>query len=83
MENTTDQKSNGALISSIVIILILVIGGILLLRNKVSDNRTENNMADQEQIDRADNLSSSDDINSIEADLDSNSNYDSVDEGLK
>jgi len=83
MENQT-QKTNGALIGSIVIIVILMIGGIYLVREKMAnDQRAENARILQEQQQaNAEKLSNSDDMSAIEADLNANSDMDSLDEDL-
>ncbi|HEU0085654.1 MAG TPA: hypothetical protein VFQ59_01705 [Candidatus Paceibacterota bacterium] len=61
--NTAPKKSNGALIGSIIIILILIIGGIYLL------GRTQEGMEVETPNLETDTLSESDELESIEADL--------------
>ena len=76
-------KSNGAMIGTIIIILILIIGGIYLLGRiygeKIEENETTqiNNIENEtyylEGYENSDSLSESDDLESIEADLQSQS----------
>lgn len=77
-----NPKSNGALIGSIVIIIILIIGGIYLVKSKMERVKQADNLAaEQEKIDNsANNLSGSDEINSIEVDLQNNANIDALPE---
>ena len=81
MENV-DQKSNGALLGSIIIIILIIIGGIYLIRTKVN-NIQEENVAQEEINAEANMLSSSDEFEDIEADLEANGNIDSLDKNLQ
>jgi len=89
------EKSGGALIGSIIIIVILVLGGIYLIsKSQMRDSTLP--AEDQTGVDTtgaeatagieiSPNLSTSDDLNSIEADLNSNdsTNINSADQGLQ
>jgi len=81
MENV-DQKSNGALLGSVIIIILIIIGGIYLIRTKVN-NIQEENVAQEEINAEANMLSSSDEFEDIEADLEANGNIDSLDKNLQ
>ena len=81
MENV-DQKSNGALLGSVIIIILIIIGGIYLIRTKLN-NIQEENVAQEEINAEANMLSSSDEFEDIEADLEANGNIDSLDKNLQ
>lgn len=76
------QKSNGALIGSIIIIIILIIGGIYLAQNRIKEAK-ENALLTEQANKSADNLSASDEVNDIEADLNKNADTNSLDKGLE
>lgn len=76
------QKSNGALIGSIIIIIILIIGGIYLAQNKIKEAK-ENALTAEQANKSADILSTSDEVNDIEADLNKNADINSLDKGLE
>jgi len=95
-KNQHENKPHGALIGSIIIIIILIMGGIYLLKNKVNlINEEPANVLTEEPVDILTEelnegevvgseieLSSSDDLSDLEADLDSVSNLD-LDAGLE
>ena len=73
------KKSNGALIGAIIVILILVIGGIYL----INENQKEDKLLLEENIEMMQpnqDLSESDDLDSIEADLNSQTEIEILDQ---
>lgn len=86
-QNSTMQKSShGALIGSIIIIVILIVGGIYVFNN-AKEAKYENDMTQEQTLDDSayqdsqSAQSNSDDVSSIEADVNA-TNVDSLDEGL-
>jgi len=84
-----EQKSHGALIGSLIIIIILIVGGIYLFKDKSDDLQEEPENAlteefmENEEIPGADiELSPSDELGDIEADLDATDNME-LDAGLE
>lgn len=78
----SNQKSNGALVGAIIIIILLIVGGFYLIKTKVNNIRQED-IAQQELINQANALSSSDEFQDIEADLEANGNLDPIDQNLQ
>lgn len=81
------RKSHGALIGSIVIIIILIIGGIYLFKDQAEDLRENENTEEgammESEVPGADvEMSSSDELDDIESDLDATSNME-LDAGLE
>ena len=73
------QKSNGALIGSFIVILILIIGGLYLMKTQVSQAPE----GDSTGIQAEDGISESDEVLDLEAELESTSDFDSLEEGLE
>jgi len=73
------KKPNGALIGTIIIILIIIIGGIYLLSNSTEEAtvETETPYLDSES------LSDSDELESIEADLEADMSLEGVGEEVE
>ncbi len=94
MENINDvnngaQKTNGAVIGIVVIMLLIIFGGIYLAKTKMDERKANEIMLEQQtreqslQDEAANNLSESDEVTDIEADLKTNSNIDSLDVPLQ
>lgn len=82
------QKSNGALVGVVIIVIILIISGIYLLKMRIDETKKLESMAAQQQQQEAANnaansLSASDEMTSIESDLNTNSSVDGIDQGLQ
>jgi hypothetical protein len=80
MQTQTEKKSVGPLIAVIVILALIIIGGLYFLKERSSQEvyvPTEQNDAVTESLNQQ---STSDDLNSIEADLNA-TNLDSLDQG--
>ncbi|MEK7635255.1 MAG: hypothetical protein AAB446_02390 [Patescibacteria group bacterium] len=85
MPATEEKKSKGPLIAVIIILALIIVGGLYFLKQRVSQPvytppaTTETAVSDT-VTDSLNAQSSSDDLNSIEADLNS-TNIDAVDQG--
>lgn len=84
MPEAPKEKSSGALIGAIIIILILIIGGIYLIGQSQSDSATEGGeaMEQDSMIGPDESLSTSDDLESIENDLDGQADFEDLDQDL-
>lgn len=80
MEPTQTTKSNNTLMVSIGIIILILIAGFFVLQNKSLkyEDRDENTIQLEGNIDE-NNLSDSDETSAIEADLNNNSDIDTID----
>ena len=77
--NQNQEKSDGAILGSIIIITIIVFGGTYLLQNKLETIR-------QERVryqNSANLISSEDDLNSIQTDLNNNKDIGNIDNNLQ
>ncbi len=82
MENDTSvqgSKNSGALIGAVIIIIILILGGIYLSKNKAGEQIQEQEKMEE----KANTLSTSDELGDIEADLNNNAGIDSLDMSLE
>ena len=67
-----EQKSNGALIGAIIIIIILIIGGIYIWQTKAKEMEKQKLEQKQTQAQiESENLQASNDLNSLEQDVNS------------
>ena len=78
----SNKKADGALLGSIIIIIIIIVGGFYLIKTKVREIKQED-LAIEELINEANTLSSSDEFENIEADLEANSDIDILDQNLE
>lgn len=83
-QTTPGAKSNNTLMISIAVVIILIIAGFFVFKNKPLnyENNNENTVPIEENI-PANNLSNSDETADIEADLNSNSDIDTIDSDFK
>ncbi len=84
MPKIEEHKSSGPLISVVVILILIIIGGLYFLKQRADQKSAIPNIDNMQQTDSVTaslkTQSSSDDLNSINADL-KNTNVDSVDQG--
>ena len=78
MEPTTipTKKSNGAVIGVVIAIIILVLAAVFFMKEKTVSNTSEETYNVNE-------VSASDEVTDIEADLNSNADMDALDAGLE
>lgn len=69
MDNQTQTSSTGPAIGIILIIAIIVIGGLYFWSQREKNNSVENGTQQDQTTQELQKQSSSDDVNSIEADL--------------
>lgn len=75
-----EKKSHGALVAVIIILLLIVIGGLYFLGQKMNGDYGVPATTDDQITASLEQQSNSDDLNSIEADLNA-TNVDSLDQG--
>lgn len=81
MQGQVEKKSTGSLIAVIIILALIIIGGLYFLKTRSSQNAyLPTDTADNGIIESLNQQSSSDELSSIEADLNA-TNLDNLDQG--
>ncbi len=88
MDQATNKKSHGALIGSIIIVVILIIGGIYVFKMTKKSYEAQQDIqavqdlqAEDEVVQNLQEQSSSDDLDSIDSDLNA-TEFDSLDSDI-